>query len=173
MSRFDRRCDTEVHEVRRLEVINGDVGRRKWPAERKGEIVAESMQPGVVVSEVARRHNLTPQQLFAWRHDAKQGRLALPEEAMSFVPVVAAADETVSSRPASGDATDRDPSWCCHDQSARRCAGEASDQGSSRCEGCTVILPGGPARVFVATKPVDFRKGFGRSLRRCSGAAEA
>ncbi len=97
MSRFDRRCDTEVHEVRRLEVINGDVGRRKWSAERKGEIVAESMQPGVVVSEVARRHDLAPQQLFAWRHDAKQGRLALPEEAMSFVPVVAAADDTVSS----------------------------------------------------------------------------
>jgi transposase len=23
-----------------------------------------------------------------------------------------------------------------------------------------VILPGGPARVFVATKPVDFRKGL-------------
>ena len=97
MSRFDRRCDTEVHEVRRLEVINGELGRRKWSAERKGAIVAESMQPGVVVSEVARRHDLTPQQLFAWRHDAKQGRLALPEEAMSFVPVVAAADDAVSS----------------------------------------------------------------------------
>ena len=96
-SRFDRRCDTEVHEVRRLEVINGELGRRKWSAERKGEIVAESMQPGVVVSEVARRHNLTPQQLFAWRHDAKQGRLALPEEAMSFVPVVATADDDGSS----------------------------------------------------------------------------
>ena len=97
MSRFDRRCDTEVHEVRRLEVINGDVGRRKRSTERKGEIVAESMQPGIVVSEVARRHNLTPQQLFAWRHDAKQGRLALPEEAISFVPVVAAADDAGSS----------------------------------------------------------------------------
>ncbi len=55
------------------------------------------MQPGVVDSEVSRRHDLTPQQLFAWRHDAKQGRLALPEEAMSFVPVVAAADEAGSS----------------------------------------------------------------------------
>ena len=38
MSRFDRRCDTEVHEVRRLDVISGEVGRRKWSAERKGEI---------------------------------------------------------------------------------------------------------------------------------------
>ena len=36
MSRFERRCDTEVHEVRRLKVINGDVARRKWSAGRKG-----------------------------------------------------------------------------------------------------------------------------------------
>lgn len=81
-------------------MINGDVGRRTWTAERKGEIVAESMQPGVIVSEVARRHNLTPQQLFSWRHDAKQGRLALPEEAMSFVPVVATVDDEGSPLPA-------------------------------------------------------------------------
>ncbi|MGI9436893.1 MAG: IS66-like element accessory protein TnpA [Geminicoccaceae bacterium] len=105
MSRFDRRCDPEVHEVRRLEVINGELGRRAWRAERKGQIVAESMQPGVVVSEVARRHKLTPQQLFTWRHDAKQGRLALPEEAMSFVPVVAAADDDDPSPASSAPAT--------------------------------------------------------------------
>jgi transposase len=44
----------------------------------------------VVVSEVARRHDLVPQQLFAWRHQARQGRLALPAEALSFVPVAMA-----------------------------------------------------------------------------------
>ena len=55
------------------------------------------MQPGVVVSEVARRHNLPPQQLFAWRYDAKRGRLAFPEEAMSFVLVVATAEDDGSS----------------------------------------------------------------------------
>ena len=97
MSEFDRRCDTEVQEVRRLEVINGEVGRRRWSAEEKGRIVAESMVPGAIVSEVARRHQLNPQQLFAWRHDAKQGRLALPAEAMSFVPVVTMADDGPSS----------------------------------------------------------------------------
>jgi transposase len=105
MSGFDRRCDTEVREFRRLEVINGELGRRTWSAEQKGEIVAESMRPGVVVSEVARRHYLTPQQLVAWRHDAKQGRLALPEEAMSFVPVVATADDGGSSLMPSAPAT--------------------------------------------------------------------
>lgn len=53
------------------------------------------MAPGVVVSEVARRNGLNPQQLFAWRHDAKQGRLTLPAEVMSFVPVVATSDEAL------------------------------------------------------------------------------
>ena len=93
MAEFESRCDTEVREVRRLEVINSVLGRRSWSSEAEGRIVAESMAPGVVVSEVARRHGLNPQQLFAWRHDAKQGRLVLPADAVSFVPVVATSDD--------------------------------------------------------------------------------
>ena len=88
MSAFDRRFDPEVREVRRLEVITGAVGRRRWSAEAKARIVAESLAPGVVISEVARRHDLRPQQLFAWRHQARQGRLVLPSEELAFVPVV-------------------------------------------------------------------------------------
>jgi transposase len=92
MSAFDHRVDPEVRKVRRLEVISGALGRRRWSAEAKAPIVAESLAPGVVISEVARRHDLRPQQLFAWRHLARQGRLALPAEALSFVPVVGATD---------------------------------------------------------------------------------
>jgi transposase len=92
MSAFDRRVDPEVREIRRLEVITGALGRRRWSAEAKARIVAESLAPGAVISEVARRHDLRPQQLFAWRHQARQGRLALPAAELSFVPVVGATD---------------------------------------------------------------------------------
>jgi len=99
MSGFDRRVDPEVREVRRLEVINGALGRRRWSAETKARIVAESLAPGVVISEVARRHDLRPQQLFAWRHQAKQGQLALPADELSFVPVVASAADAPAGAP--------------------------------------------------------------------------
>jgi transposase len=36
----------------------------------KARIVEETSAPGAVVSEVARRHGLTPQQLFGWRRAA-------------------------------------------------------------------------------------------------------
>src|SRR5260370_23967787 len=63
--------------------------RRRWRAEDKGRIVAESYAPGAVVSEVARRHDITPQHLFALRKAARAGRLTLPaEEAPMFLPVV-------------------------------------------------------------------------------------
>jgi transposase len=101
MSGFDRRVDPEIREVRRLEVINGALGRRRWDGEAKARIVAESLAPGVVISEVARRYDLRPQQLFAWRRQARQGRLALPAEELAFVPVVAAAEApSTPARPA-------------------------------------------------------------------------
>ncbi len=53
--------------LRRIEMITGAERRRKWSAEEKAEIVAESLAEGTVVSEVARRHGLSPQQLFGWR----------------------------------------------------------------------------------------------------------
>jgi transposase len=66
------------------------VGRkRRWPDEEKGLIVAEAVAPGAVVSEVARRHDMSPQHLFGWIKAAKEGKFALPaDDAPSFVPVV-------------------------------------------------------------------------------------
>ena len=58
--------------VRRLEVFTGSGRRRSWTATQKARIVAESYASGDDVSSVARRHGLTPQQLFGWRRDAQR-----------------------------------------------------------------------------------------------------
>jgi transposase len=73
----------------RVEIQVGVERRRRWSDEIKGRIVAESYVPGAVVSQVARRHDISPQHLFAWRKAARAGLLSLPaDEAPPFVPVV-------------------------------------------------------------------------------------
>jgi Transposase and inactivated derivatives len=61
----------DVTDVRRIELITGASRRRRWSSEDKARIVVESLEPGVSVSEVARRHGLSPQQLFGWRRKAR------------------------------------------------------------------------------------------------------
>ncbi len=58
--------------VRRLEVITGVGGRRRWSADEKTRILEEAMAPGAVVSEVARRNGMSPQHLFTWRRQARR-----------------------------------------------------------------------------------------------------
>jgi transposase len=43
------------------------VHRRRWTVAEKVQLVQESLQPGMNVSYVARRHGLSPSQLFRWR----------------------------------------------------------------------------------------------------------
>lgn len=76
----------------RIEVYAG-VGRKRWPDELKVQIVAESLEPGAIVTDVARRHGCRPQQVHDWRHRVRSGRLALPAsaDALSFVPLVSEA----------------------------------------------------------------------------------
>lgn len=79
--------DTNV--VRRRTEVTRVVRRRHWSGGEKGRIVAEAIAPGAVIADVARRHDLAPQHLSNWIKAAKEGRFALPADAMpSFVPVV-------------------------------------------------------------------------------------
>lgn len=72
--------------ARRIEVFTGAGRRRNWLAEEKAAIVAQSYVEDETVCSVARRHGLTPQQLFTWRRLARGTRTA---EAAAFVPAVA------------------------------------------------------------------------------------
>jgi transposase len=81
---------------RRIEVT-GVVRRRRWSAEEKGRIVGEAIAPGAVIADVARRHDLAPQQLSNWIRAAKDGRFALPADALpAFVPVASMASTPAS-----------------------------------------------------------------------------
>ena len=45
--------------------------RRRWGAEAKAHIIGETLLPGAVVSEVARRHGVSQSLLFTWRRQAR------------------------------------------------------------------------------------------------------
>lgn len=81
---------------RRVEVLTGPGRRRKWLDDDKARIVAETLAPGAVVSEVARRWQVCPQQLFAWRREMRRGAVS-PQD---FVPIVAEPPTVVPERSA-------------------------------------------------------------------------
>src|SRR5262245_66509126 len=64
-------ADSGVARVRRIELITGTGRRRQWSSDDKARIVVESSKPGASVSDVARRHGLSPQKLFGWRGQAR------------------------------------------------------------------------------------------------------
>src|SRR5436189_6483297 len=73
----DYTLDANTGDLRRIEVITGVGRRRRWSAETKAQIIAESFSGEAPVSEVARRHGLRPQQLFGWRHHARHRDVAV------------------------------------------------------------------------------------------------
>jgi transposase len=88
VSRLDHKLKPEP-EVRRVEVITGTGRRRRFSREDKARLVEETLAEGAVISEVARRHGLSPQQLFTWRRDARRASAAISEEEVAqFVPAI-------------------------------------------------------------------------------------
>ena len=69
---------------RRVELITGQRRRRRWTAEEKARIVAESFEEGANISEVARRHGVVRGLLTVWRRQVSK---AVSGQVPGFVPV--------------------------------------------------------------------------------------
>ena len=57
----------------KVEVITGVARRRRFSTDLKLAIIAETMQPGLSISYVARRHGLSPSLVFRWRRLMSEG----------------------------------------------------------------------------------------------------
>lgn len=73
-------------------VLTGVERRRRWSISEKQQLVAESVSCELSVAELARRHDVHPNLLHAWRRQAKTGALSRPPEGgVCLVPVKLAA----------------------------------------------------------------------------------
>ena len=85
------------------EVLVGPERRRRWSADQKRAIVAESMEEGAVALAVARRHGISSGLLYTWRR--KFGADLMPSA--SFVPVAVIGEPPVPAQPRRGARQER------------------------------------------------------------------
>ena len=111
--------DEGMHEARhegkyrRIEVITGRRQRRNWTDEEKARILAESAEPDVNISAIARRWGVNRGLLNVWRREAgltsRRSAQAGAQQAM-FVPVTVVGDRT---------SCENSPSDVAHDAAGR------------------------------------------------------
>ncbi len=87
----------DADSYQRVEVITGRRRRRDWSDDEKARILAESAEPEVNISEVARRNGVSRGLLNVWRRKARLASSDVPQ----FVQL--RLDDAVEARP---DATD-------------------------------------------------------------------
>jgi transposase len=72
----------------RVEVITGRQRRRRWTAEEKARIVAESLEANANISDVARRHGVARGLLTAWRRQlSSDGISQEPQQGFAAVKI--------------------------------------------------------------------------------------
>jgi transposase len=64
-------------QIQRIEVITRTEKRRRWSAEEKQAIVAESIAGAASITAVARRHGIGTGQLYSWRHQLLKQQSAM------------------------------------------------------------------------------------------------
>ena len=88
---FDGNDDAKWDD-RRIAAATGSVRRRRWSAAEKAAIIRDTLVPGARVSDVARRWQVDPQQVYRWRHSkgvTHRRRMRRSHTAgPAFVPIV-------------------------------------------------------------------------------------
>ena len=86
-----------------VEIFRGQA-RRRWSEADKRRLVAETIGPGATVHGVARRHGVSPSQLFAWRKLYRAGPgLERSVPALPSVPGFAAVEIAPAMPPSVAD----------------------------------------------------------------------
>jgi transposase len=116
----------------RVEVITGV--ERRWSEEQKRAIVAESLVPGAVVSEVARRADISTGQIYRWRQEVRAA-------VAGFAPLLIAAPESATVSGATR--------WSCNSRSWRRAPPGRSDHRSYQCLCRRLHPPEASTRTFA------------------------
>jgi transposase len=132
-----------------MEIITGVERRRQWRDEEKLRILAELNQPGVKISEVARRHDISRGLLWQWRDAQRRGRLVA--ETPGFLPLQVV-PELAALEPPGGSGP-------------LPCAGRPDAEGDPD-ERIEIVLPDGTAVRVTATISAAV-------LRRVLGALRA
>ena len=77
-------------------VLCGRERRRRWTAAEKLRIVAESRSAGLSIAEFARRHDVHPNLVHAWRRQAQTGELSVAADGEAHFVAVSVAGESSS-----------------------------------------------------------------------------
>ncbi|WP_222275311.1 transposase [Rhizobium leguminosarum] len=142
----------------RVEIL-GQERRRRWREEDKLAIVMSVGVAGATITEVAHRHDLTRQQIYAWRSELKKKGLLSASANALFIPVDMNAAQT--------DVPELRES-CCGDRatielrphtSLREFGGARHPDAGYPGSGSSMIGPGTGVRVYLACGITDMRKG--------------
>ena len=86
----------------KVTVLSGPERRRRWTTADKLRLIAESSASGLSLADFARRHDVHPNLVHAWRRQAQAGEPSVaPDGEARFVPVLVAAGSSVAG--ATGD----------------------------------------------------------------------
>jgi len=86
----------------RMEIVTGRERRRRWSEEDKLEILQEAATSGLSIAEVARRHDVVPQQIYIWRRQrlAKVKAESRHSASPRFLPVAVVSETPEGEHPA-------------------------------------------------------------------------